>query len=63
MFRGGGRDDIEIYILLNYRAEVEAQIQAFLASLTPEQQAALEAEALAGADPAAHAAYEAATAP
>ena len=43
--------------------EVEARIQAFLASLTPEQRAALEAEALAGAAAGARAAYEAATGP
>jgi hypothetical protein len=43
--------------------EAEARIQAFLAALTPERRAALEAEALAGADPADRAVYAAAPAP
>jgi hypothetical protein len=43
--------------------EAEARIQAFLAALTPDERAALEAEALAGADPADRTAYEAAPAP
>jgi hypothetical protein len=41
------------------RAEWD-RIRAFLGSLRPEERAALDAEALAGADPAARAAYEAA---
>ena len=42
--------------------EVESRIQAYWADLPPERRAALEAEALAGADPADRAAYEAAAA-
>ena len=43
--------------------EVESRIRAYWADLPPERRAALEAEALAGADPADRAAYEAAPAP
>ena len=46
------------------RAQAERdRVQAYWEALPPEQRAALDAEALAGADPAARAAYEAATAP
>jgi hypothetical protein len=43
--------------------EVESRIQAYREDLPRERRAALEAEALAGADPADRAAYEAAAAP
>ncbi|MBV8607932.1 MAG: hypothetical protein JO034_10790, partial [Singulisphaera sp.] len=43
--------------------EAEARVQAYWEALPPERQAALDAAALAGADPADRAAYEAATAP
>ena len=42
---------------------IEAQVHAHWQSLTPEQRTMLEAEALAGADPADRAAYEGATTP
>jgi hypothetical protein len=42
--------------------EVESRVQAYWEDLPPERRAALEAEALAGADPADRAVYEAATA-
>jgi hypothetical protein len=46
------------------RAQAErARIRAYREALPPERRAALEAEALAGADPADRAAYEAAAAP
>ena len=45
------------------RREERDRIQAYWEALPPERRAALEAEALAGADPEARAAYEAATAP
>ncbi|MBV8234844.1 MAG: replication initiator protein A [Acidimicrobiia bacterium] len=43
--------------------EVEARIQAYRAGLTPDERERLDAAALASADPADRAAYEAATAP
>src|SRR5512135_2827957 len=43
--------------------EVEARIAGYWKGLTPDERTALEAEALAGADPADRAAYEAAPAP
>jgi hypothetical protein len=42
---------------------VEAQVQAYWAEQTPDEQKRLEAEALAGAAPADRAAYAAAAAP
>ena len=46
------------------RAQAERdRVRAYWEDLPPERRAALEAEALAGADPADRAAYEAATAP
>jgi hypothetical protein len=45
------------------RTTPRRRLRAFWEHLPPERRAALDAEALAGADPAARAAYEAATAP